>query len=97
VAETLAAIDGPEVRGHGGFALPGTGAETARKGLRQLMAHFTRAERQAQLYEAERAWVENPTKENEARWHQLKEADTRAECEAFEDEIASLGGAPQTG
>jgi DNA primase len=94
--DTLAEIERPEVRGHGGFALPGTGAETARAGLRQLLAHYTRAERQAQIFEAERAWVNNPTKENEARWLQLKEADTRAENEAFEDEIASLGRAPQT-
>jgi DNA primase len=96
VGEALAAVEGPDVRGHGGFALPGTRAETARAGLRQLLAHFTRAERQAQIFEAERAWLDNPTKDNEARWRQLKEADTRAESEAFADEIASPGRAPQT-
>ena len=96
LASALTALEVPEVRDHGGFALPGTPTDVAKMGLRQLMTHFTRRDRQAQIEEAERAWVENPTKENEARWHQLREASLRTEFEAFDDEMASTDAAPRT-
>jgi DNA primase len=96
VAETLALLDGPEVRFHAEFARAGAPREGARRGLMGLLAPFRQRDWRAQLDEAQRAWREDQTEANWARMQGLIEASQRAEAEiaAVDDEIASLGVSP---
>jgi DNA primase len=96
VAETLAVLEGPEVRLHAEFARAGAPREGARRGLIGLLAPFRQRDWRAQLDEAQRAWREDQTEANWARMQGLIEASQRAEAEiaAVDDEFASFGGAP---
>ncbi len=93
----LAVLDRPEMRAHDGFARPGAEAERARRGLLQVLARLRRGEWRAQLDEAERAWVEDPTEANWARWQDLIEASQRADAEIAtveDDDRFAPGGEP---
>jgi DNA primase len=98
VTETLAVLEGPEVRFHAEFARAGAPREGARRGLIGLLAPFRQRDWRAQLDEAERAWREDQTEANWARMQGLIEASQRAEAEiaAVDDEFASFGGTPPT-
>lgn len=71
-ADSLDALLGPDVYVHAGFARPGTAGETVRLGFDETLAFLSRADRLAELREAERGFVENPTDENWARFEKLK-------------------------
>ncbi len=96
----LTALDRPEMRAHDGFARAGAPVERARRGLLQVLARLRRGEWRAQLDEAQRAWVEDPTEANWARWQDLIEASQRADAEIAtvedEDRLARTGGPPAT-
>ena len=66
-ADTLAAVLGPEVYGHGGFARPESGPAAAGAGFDQLLVALRARDRAAQLAEAETAYADDPSEETLAR------------------------------
>ncbi len=66
-ADVLAAVLGPEVYGHGGFARPEAGPAAVGAGFAQLVFGLSAPDRAAQLAETEKAFADDPTEENWAR------------------------------
>ncbi len=66
-ADALAAVLGPEVYGHGGFARPEAGDGAADAGFGQLIFGLGAPDRAAQHAAAEKALADDPSEENLAR------------------------------
>ena len=71
-AEVLDAVLGPDIYVHAGFARPDAPLEDARAGLEQVLSRQSEPSRHAEVDEAGRNMVRDPTDENKARFDSLK-------------------------
>ena len=62
-SDTLDGLLGPELYVHAGFARPDSPSKMARLGFEQVVRQLTASSRRAELEEAQRVYVSDPTDE----------------------------------